>query len=172
MAACDGAGQGVALSLVADEPLDMPPARLLNEAAFGELSGAMYSGLPSFEALLQQHSLLITQNDIRQLFFAACARPSIAIACHLYIDHAVRFSHDEGGRLIDLDDYALWRVLPVLQGLEAASKEAGMLAEYEEDLKIALSQTNDDGNTMLKRLVKSCWYKPCLELLEYILLRE
>jgi len=172
MAACNVADKDAASNVMADEPPTKLAAELANEAAFIELSGAMYSDLSSFEALLQKHSLLITQNDIRQLFFAACARPSIAIACHLYIDHAVGFSHDEGGRLIDLDDYALWRVLPVLQGLEAASKEAGMLAEYEEDLKIALSQTNDDGNTMLKRLVTSCWYKPCLELLEYTLLRE
>ena len=172
MAACNGAEKDVALSLVADEPLDAPPAKLLNETAHNALSGAMYD-LPSFEALLQKHSLLITQNDIRQLFFAACARPSIAIACHLYIDHAVRFSHDEGGRLIDLDDYHLRRVLPVLQGLKVASKKAGMLAEYEEDLKMALSQTNDDGNTVLTKLLKKFrYYPPCLKLLEYILNRK
>ena len=160
MAACNAIDGDEASSLVA-----------YAQAAFDKLMSLTATGnLSEYKALLQQHCLSIT--EACQLFNAACSSRRSSTAITSSFNDAVRFSHDEGGRLIDMNDYDLRQVLPVLQGIETASKEAGMLAEYEEDLKIALSQTNDDGSTVLKRLLKSFWLWPCLELLEYVLTCE
>jgi hypothetical protein len=43
-----------------------------------------------------------------------------------------------------------------------------MLAEYEEDLKMALCQTDDEGQTVMAKLLKY-YHRPSLKLVEYLL---
>lgn len=69
--------------------------------------------------------------------------------------------------LVNIRLFDLKQLLPLLQALEAASTAAGMLADYQADLKLALCQTDKNGKTVLAKLVIR---EPCLDLIEYLLI--
>jgi hypothetical protein len=123
----------------------------------------------------------------RQAFYEACsmawwafeAENNTMRLCQLYTrnndglkrrtrSQHVRLSQDSDGRLVDHSSYVLQHALPLLHGLEAASTAAGMLAEYEEDLKMALCQTDDEGSTVMAKLLQYD-HRPSLKLVEYLL---
>jgi hypothetical protein len=112
----------------------------------------------------------IFYHSAHRAFFPACS-DNANLAYLIYITHPdVRLlSQGSDGRLVDHPPYVLQCALPLLRGLEAASTAAGMLAEYEEDLKMALCQTDDEGQTVMAKMLKY-YDQPRLELLDYLLI--